>query len=225
VTQFYEVGGHIRDEFLGIKSKDIDYVVIADSYAAMVLEIGHRGYEIFLETPEYYTVRARGPKGPADFVWARIEGPYYDSRHPDWVKPGNLLNDLKRRDFRMNTITRTEGGQIIDPFNGRRDIDERIIRCVGRAEDRMKEDPLRMLRAIRFSITKDMSLDPHIIDILYTYDITLKGVSEERIREELYKCFKHNTYLSLSFVRRFPHLFAHIFTKTSLWLEPTMKGR
>lgn len=200
MIKFFEVGGCVRDELMGVKSKDIDFAVEAPSFEAMRQAILDRGGKIFLESPEFFTIRARDKKlGPVDFVLCRKDGVYKDGRHPESVEIGTLRDDLSRRDFTMNAIAKDEDGNFIDPFNGQADIKNRIIRCVGNAEDRFGEDALRIIRAIRFSITKNMAMDHDIVACLMKSQIVmqLRAVSTERIREELLKCFAHDTFETL----------------------------
>ena len=123
---FFEVGGCVRDSLLGRNTKDIDFTVVAPSFGAMRQHLLNEGFTIHVENPEFQTIRCGVPEGhvlrkrtkDADFVWARHEGPYSDGRHPDWVEPGTLLDDLERRDFTVNAIARGVDGHIIDPFDG-----------------------------------------------------------------------------------------------------------
>ncbi len=102
MVKIYLVGGSIRDQLLGLKSKDLDYAVEAGSYEEMRDYIKENG-KIFLETPEYLTIRAHLKNGePADFVLCRKDGEYSDGRRPDKVTPGTLYDDLARRDFTVN---------------------------------------------------------------------------------------------------------------------------
>ena len=108
----YQVGGSLRDECLGRPCKDFDFSVEAPSYEAMREHLVQDGYTIFLEKPEYLTIRARFPKGHpqervcADFVLCRKDGFYSDGRRPDTVEPGTIYDDLARRDFTMNAMAR-----------------------------------------------------------------------------------------------------------------------
>src|SRR5688572_15396559 len=117
VVKAYEVGGDVGDRLMGLKNpKDLNYTVEAESYDEMVAWIKTQG-TIFVEQPQYWTVRAHlSGKRPADYVLARKDGQYSDGRRPDSVKPGTLLDDLKRRDFTMNAIAIGESGEYIDPF-------------------------------------------------------------------------------------------------------------
>lgn len=228
-VKFYLVGGAVRDKFLGLDSKDKDYAVEADSYFDMVNEIGNRGGEIFLEKPSFATVRAKMPVlGCADFVLCRKDGYYSDGRRPDSVAPGTLIDDLSRRDFTVNAMAMDEDGNLIDPFNGKDDLlIKQILACVGNAEERFKEDSLRMLRAIRFFTTKRLGLSSEICMCLNNPKMVnlLENVSVERIREELYRCFIHDTENTILTLNCFPLIRDFVFKKTSLWLEPTLKER
>lgn len=238
----FEVGGCVRDELLGLHSKDIDFAVEAESFEAMTMWLLNQGFEIFLSTEEFFTIRARFPRnfeGPAewkrltaDFVLCRKDGPSTDGRRPDFVEPGTIEDDLARRDFTVNAMARLAftgttwitSGEVIDPHHGRVDLSHQHIRFVGDPMERLREDGLRALRAIRFAVTKGFNLDPSVVCALQeaeTHDL-LRGVSAERIREELHKAFKFNTphtlelLTTLGFIRE---LFSD-----GLWLEPTLKA-
>lgn len=225
MIKFYQVGGSVRDKFLGQKSKDIDYSVEAPSYEAMRAEIIRRGGQIYLETPEYFTIRAKMPgMGDADFVLCRKDGDYSDNRRPDTVTVGTLYDDLSRRDFTMNAIAIAEDGTVIDPFGGEIDISRRLICCVGKPADRFNEDYLRILRAVRFSITKEMGINPDILDFFtndYIYKI-IDSCAEDRIRDEFMKMFRASTYATLKFMHKYPAFYI-LFNRdeTNLWLKPT----
>lgn len=222
--KFYKVGGCVRDAILGIPSKDIDYSVEAPSYAAMREEIAKRG-KIFKEDEEFFTIRAIINKEAADFVLCRKERDYSDGRHPDAVEIGTLDDDLARRDFTMNAIAQKDDGTYYDPHDGIRDIKFGLIRCVGEAKDRFKEDSLRMLRAIRFSITKQFALDGEIKRCLDDVELVglLANVSMERVREELNKAFKCDTLATLHLLATYPYIQHQIFHQKRLWLESTLK--
>lgn len=219
--KIYEVGGCIRDRLLGVVSKDVDYAVEAPSWAEMKKYIASKG-TIYLETPEYFTIRAKIPAlGDADFVLCRKDGEYTDGRRPDTVDVGTIWDDLARRDFTMNAIARdVETGHFLDPFGGMADISLRRIKCVGSAKARITEDSLRMLRAIRFAITKGFEIDLEIQEILQTQFALLKNVSEDRVREEIRKAFKHDTLATLNLLSQYPEITRFIFTEFKIRLEP-----
>lgn len=163
--------------------------------------------------------------GAADFVLPRIDGSYADGRRPDSVSVGTLADDLARRDFTMNAISIDENGDYIDPYNGRDDIANRLIRCVGVAHDRFHEDALRLLRAIRFSITKGFGfhLDVHkcLMDVSLAERLA-SNVTEERKREELHRCFAADTPETLNLLRQYPLICDAVF-RGKMWLKPTME--
>jgi tRNA nucleotidyltransferase (CCA-adding enzyme) len=227
MAKFYQVGGCVRDMLMGHKSKDIDFVVEAASYDAMKAAVIERGCDIKLEKPEYLTIRAVCPQhGGVDFVLARKDGNYYDGRRPETVEAGTLFDDLQRRDFTCNAIAMHEDGTLIDPYCGALDIASGILAAVGNARDRFEEDKLRILRALRFAITKNFILDHEIIKYIKNEPASgyFTGVSVERVREELNKCFKFNTLTTLLMLERFPAYRSKLFfTFPDLKLEATLK--
>lgn len=223
--KFYKVGGCVRDAILGVQSKDIDFSVEAPSYEAMHAEIAKRG-KIFTEDKSFFTIRAIINGEAADFVLCRKERGYSDGRHPDLVEIGTLDDDLARRDFTMNAIAIAEDGTYYDPHDGIKDIKYGLIRCVGVAADRFREDSLRILRALRFSITKRFTLDSEIKKCLEDVELVnlLANVSVERVRDELHKAFKCDTLATLHLLASYPYIQHQIFHQKNLWLEPTLKG-
>ncbi len=223
VAKYYLVGGAVRDSFLGKNSKDKDYAVEAESFEAMRSDITAKGGKIFLEKPEFLTICARFGRDTADYVLCRKDGAYSDGRHPDQVEIGTIRDDLARRDFTMNAIALDEEGKLIDPFGGYADIHMKIIRCVGDV-GRLEEDALRMVRAIRFAITLDFEMNEDIrIFVRHNAD-KLRQISQERVREELTKCFAHDTILTLSMLMQYPGI-AGVAFEGKMWLKPTFEER
>lgn len=225
-AKFYLVGGAVRDELLGIKAKDLDFAVEAESYSAMKQAVLERGGKIFLETPEFFTIRANVPKlGVADYVLCRKDRGSADGRHPDTVEVGNLLDDLSRRDFTINAMALDERGFLIDPFDGVQDLKDHVLRTVGLAEERFNEDYLRILRAVRFAVTKKMTLHDDIIECFddITMVMNINKVSVERIREELGKAFAFDTYRTMTMFRDFPYLNYVFEAFPGFWLKPTLE--
>lgn len=250
--KFYEVGGKIRDELLGLTNKDVDYVAVPRGY---LLDAGcgspdgtitplytaedmfrklegflrSEKFEIFLVTPECYTIRAKFPEGykyqgVADFVMARKEVGYIPGTRTPIVEPGNLYDDLSRRDFTINAMAKDpDTGEIIDYFHGKHDITNALIRTPLDPVTTFDDDPLRILRAIRFAVTKRFTIEQTTWQamVFYDYDAKMSVVSEERIREELIKCFRCDTIRTLTYLDYLPRLRDYIFKKTNLWLKPT----
>lgn len=223
--RMFKVGGAVRDGLLGIKSKDIDFAVEAPSFEAMQEHVTKTCKQVFLIKPEFLTIRALHKElGAVDFVMCRKDGIYSDGRRPDSVEPGTILDDLKRRDFTVNAMAIDEEDNLLDPFNGQEDLKNKLIRCVGSAEERFNEDSLRILRAIRFSITKGFGLDDEIWDILFSPKIwvpKLESISQERIQQEIHKCLAHDTVQTLDFLRSISRLWTTAIFSQGLWLKPT----
>ena len=250
--KLYEVGGCVRDRLLGIKSKDIDYSfeftekfinMVPKSaatptlfYITMNNMLKNEGFEIFLETLDCFTTRARFPKGhqhegiTADFVMCRketYENP--ESRQPT-VSIGTLYDDLLRRDFNVNAIAQDEDGNLIDPFNGQEDLENMVLRCPVDAQTSFMDDPLRMIRALRFIVTKGFNPDEDIIKAFENEDIWAKFdtvVSRERVRDELFKMFCANTYDAMNVLSRYlnPEILKYRVFKEDIWLKPTTTKR
>lgn len=245
-VKLYEVGGYVRDSLLGIQSKDVDFAVeCAKGWGGMLRWLNDQGFKVFLETPEYLTARAQFPRDwvddhpwlrqgkngvmTADFVLCRKEGEYTDGRRPDEVEPGTLEDDLARRDFTVNAIARDfETRELIDPHEGVYDLEDMRLRCVGSAEERFTEDALRILRALRFKITRGFGWDNDIARAWTSRWLPplLASVSTERVREELTPCFKTDTLKTLRLIgvgHGTPAMREAIF-RDGLWLKPTMEG-
>lgn len=228
MVKFYKVGGVVRDQLLGIPSKDLDLAVEASSYGEMKGAILERGGEIFLERPEFFTIRGRLPEvGAADFTLCRKDGFYSDQRRPDSVSVGTIYDDLSRRDFTCNAIAQDEDGKYIDPYDGQGDIEFKMLRAVGSPHDRFKEDPLRILRAVRFAITKSFIFDDELHDILTNNRAVvrlIKSVAKERVYEELKKCYLFDTRLTLMFFDYYSYVERVIFENFPIKLEPKIVG-
>lgn len=227
--KLYQVGGSVRDELLGVPCKDYDYAVEAESFTIMYEALLMMGVEVYLAKPEFLTLRGKWQGKSADFVLARKDGSYYDGRHPDTVEPGTIYDDLSRRDFTVNAMAKDiQTGLILDPHNGMIDLRGKVLRTVGTAQARFSEDGLRMLRALRFAITKGMTLDMNIVECLTHrsfWEPRLGGVSVERIREELFKMFHFDTRKTLNMLDVYRGLRSYLFQKDALWLKPTLEGK
>jgi tRNA nucleotidyltransferase (CCA-adding enzyme) len=224
----YEVGGSIRSEQLGLIPDDRDWAIEAPSYDAMKAYIVDTcGGQIYQEKPQYYTIKANIPGiGSNDYVLCREEGPYSDGRRPDWVKPGSIEKDLMRRDFTMNARARKRDGTVLDPFDGHAHTAARLIVCVGDTGQRMREDALRLLRAVRFCVTLDFIIHPDIEKCLVDsrYLKLLSSISVERMREELMKMFAPK--LTIKAIRALFHTYEALgnalFSNPRLHLKPQL---
>ena len=221
----YLVGGAVRDEVLGIPCKDLDYVVLAPSFDAMKQDLLAQGCKIFVEKPEFLTIRAKHPTlGCVDFACARKDGNYTDGRRPDSAAiAGTLEEDLARRDFTCNAMAKSlEHGRILDPFGGLRDLENCVLRAVGSARARLDEDKLRAFRALRFAVTKNLHIDHEIENAIGTLtNSSFDAVSTERIREELLKMFRVDAERSFMLLNNdFPVLW-YLIMGRGIWFRPT----
>lgn len=233
--EFFEVGGCVRDEMMGLQTKDVDFVVLAPSFDAMRGELERQGFTIHVENPEFVTIRAGVPSGhvlrertkDADFVLARKDSASGDGRRPDSVEPGTLLDDLSRRDFTVNAIARAADGTLTDPFNGASDIAKRILRFVGDAEQRISEDGLRVMRGFRFMVMKDFEPTNETLRVMTSPLAVemLSKVSTERIQGELDRMFRFDTLATLDVIsHEMPVEMRDVIFSNGLRLSATMKG-
>jgi poly(A) polymerase len=237
--QIYLVGGAVRDKILGIESKDLDYVMVLEDtlitpeagFLIMKTYMEKYGFKIFLETPEMFTIRAKFPEGHknegivGDFVLARKEIGYIEGTRKPKLMLGTLEDDLIRRDFTLNSLAEDSEGNIIDLFGGISDLKHGVLKTPLDCKITFNDDPLRIIRAIRFSITKGFIIPPQMTLVIekFNYEEKMNVVSIERIREELYKCFKHNTLETLYILNYFSNLRNYIFKNNILWLKPTLE--
>lgn len=174
--QAYLVGGCVRDLLLKTKPKDWDIATSANPE-----EIQKLFPKSFCNN-EFGTVNVEG----IEITPFRIETKYTDKRHPDKVKWAKTIEeDLSRRDFTVNAIAISK--DIIDPYNGQDDIKNKVIKAVGRPEDRFSEDALRMMRAVRFATILDWKIEPKTEKAIKNNANLLKVISKERIRDEFLK--------------------------------------
>lgn len=222
----YPVGGCVRDDILGLRSKDVDFTAVGlgpvkdleveEAFQALHGALEEEGFTIFLVSPEYATIRAMFPADTssfhfpgiktADFVLARKEGPYSDGRRPDWVAVGTLEDDLSRRDFTVNALARRADGQLIDLFGGEEDLKNGILKFVGNPRERITEDALRVMRAVRFTVTKGFRMDEETKKaIISPVSVSLlRKISEERRAAELDAMFKYSTMSALDVLGNLP---------------------
>lgn len=244
--KIYLVGGAVRDKLMGLKPKDLDYVMVLDNINISVEEgfktmenyMINEGYKIFVSHPEMYTIRAKFPKGhknekqDADFVLARREIGYEEGTRRPILQLGTLYDDLERRDFTVNAMAEDENGDIYDPFNGKEDLRLKILRTPIDAIVTFMDDPLRMIRAFRFSITKSFMVSEEVKNATSNPKVLEKlvdVVSQERIRDEFLKMFKHDSVKTMRLLVDVEQFYCKGFFDAcfgkGMWLEPTFKAK
>lgn len=179
----YAVGGCVRDTLLGRTPGDWDITT-----SAMPLEVKQLFRRTIDTGIQHGTVTVLMHGTGYEVTTYRIDGEYEDSRHPKSVTfTGNLLEDLKRRDFTINAMAYSHTNGIIDAFDGQKDLKEKRIRCVGDAKERFTEDALRILRAVRFAGQLGFQIEEETYQAIQAIAPNLQNVSKERILTELTK--------------------------------------
>lgn len=179
----YAVGGCVRDSLLGRIPKDWDITTSARPEVVKAL------FPHTIDTGiQHGTVTVMQDHVGYEVTTYRIDGEYEDARHPkNVVFTGNLLEDLKRRDFTINAMAYNDETGLVDASHGRKDLEKGIIRCVGKPHDRFGEDALRMLRALRFAAQLGFSIQEETRQAVRDLAGNLAKVSAERIQMELVK--------------------------------------
>ena len=199
-VECYVIGGFVRDKILGRETKDIDIVCLGDGIA-----LAEETAQFFNPVPQvnyfknFGTAQIKiGNPDSADaddnleieFVGARKESYNFESRKPV-VETGTLEDDQNRRDFTINAMAISLGhknfGKLVDPFNGITDIENKIIKTPLAPAETFSDDPLRMMRAIRFAAQLDFAIEIKTLEAIEANAGRIRIVSRERIADELNK--------------------------------------
>ena len=190
-TDCYVIGGWVRDQFLNRPSKDIDIVAIGSGIAlaeAVAKKLGSNCTVSFFKN--FGTAQLKFEDLEVEFVGARRESYRSASRKPI-VEDGSLDDDQKRRDFTVNalafSLNKADYGALLDPFNGLDDLQKKILRTPLAPEETFSDDPLRMMRAIRFATQLGFEIDPAAYHAIAATKDRIHIVSKERITDELNK--------------------------------------
>ena len=183
--EIYLVGGFVRDSIMGKKADDADFATNASP--GETLEVFKEFHT--LETGiKHGTVTVIINHKPFEITTYRTEKGYSDCRHPDEVSYAEKIeDDLSRRDFTVNSIAYSPSKGFVDLYNGKKDIERKIIRCVGEPEKRFTEDALRIMRALRFSSVLSFSIEEETEKAMFKCRDLLLNISKERIFIELSK--------------------------------------
>ncbi len=188
-VEAYVVGGYVRDYYLRRPSSDIDVVVVG-SGIAVAEELGKMLNTKVVVYKTYGTAMLRWRGIEVEFVGARKESYTPESRNPQ-VEPGTLEDDQRRRDFTINamawSLNGKSFGELVDPFGGMEDMEDCIIRTPCEPDTTFSDDPLRMMRAVRFASQLGFDIDDETFDGICRQAERIKIISKERIIVELNK--------------------------------------
>ena len=181
----YIVGGFVRDYILGIQSYDVDICT-----EATPIELKEIFSDALLPSEKYGSVILYYKKIRYEITTFRVDNEYINNRVPiNTEYTSDLLTDLKRRDFTINTICIDSNGNIIDLLNAKEDVKNKIIKSVGDPNKKIEEDALRILRAIRFSTILDFNIDKDLEEAIINNKKLVNNLSFFRKKEELFKIF------------------------------------
>jgi len=178
------VGGCVRDLLRGMDPHDYDVATTAIPQEVM---------EIFGDCAvptglQHGTVSVKWEGQWVEITTLRRDGVYLDGRHPSEVTfTDSLEEDLARRDFTVNAMAMGEDEEVIDPYGGRQDLAERVLRCVGEADRRLQEDALRIMRALRFASVLSFTVEEETARALRKNSVLLEQIAVERVTAELTK--------------------------------------
>ncbi len=175
--KLYEVGGKVRDELMGKTSNDVDYVIVGNTIDEVREYLIANDFIIFAFKPECNTFRCKFPK----------HHPVYPNLLADFtVVIGELIDDLRRRDFTINAIAKDiETGEIIDPLSGRDHIGYGLLVCPSDSMETLKSDPIRIIRALRFCYLFDFQLDGELHCAIMDFNVNdfFIGKPDRLVRE------------------------------------------
>lgn len=193
----YAVGGCVRDSILGRTPNDWDITTSANPLETKALF--KRTFDTGIK---HGTISVLIDKEIYEVTTFRIDGEYEDSRHPKEVTfTRELKEDLLRRDFTINAMAYNERVGLVDMYNGLDDLNNKVIRCVGKAEDRFNEDALRIMRAVRFAAQLEFDIESETKAAIIKLAPTLEKISAERIQVELVKMLvsNHPEYIKVAY--------------------------
>jgi polynucleotide adenylyltransferase/metal dependent phosphohydrolase len=180
----YIVGGCVRDELLNRKNFDIDITTTAKPDE--IKEV-FKNYRIIDIGAKFGTIKVLDKENEYEITSMRCESGYSDKRHPEKIAFTNdIIKDLQRRDFTINAMAK-RNGEILDLFDGKKDLENKIIRAVGNPDNRIKEDVLRSLRAVRFATSLDFNIEENLKSAIRKHAASIDAISKERVQVEINK--------------------------------------
>ena len=179
------VGGCVRDSIIGVTPNDYDITTSASPDEIMDI---FKEYRIIETGIKHGTITLIKNNSEYEITTYRIDGDYNDNRRPDYVEfTKDITKDLERRDFTINAMAYNHKVGLVDEFEGIKDLDRKLIKTVGIADERFNEDSLRIIRAVRFSSKLGFNIEHETLTSIYKNMNLIKNVSVERIQQELNK--------------------------------------
>ena len=231
----YVVGGCVRDALLGLTPHDYDICTAATPEQMQQLFSDH---QLVLSGLKHGTVSVVVDRELVEITTFRTEGEYLDNRHPQWVRfVDRVEEDLARRDFTVNAMAYSPSRGFADPFGGRADLEKGLLRAVGDPEQRFREDALRILRGVRFSVRYGLQVEEKTQQAMFNLVSLMDHLARERVFEELCKLLTHvkaadllrfapvlvqavpELAPSLGFDQRSPHHAYDVYTHTAYVVE------
>ena len=204
------VGGCTRDSLMGEIPHDWD---ICTSATPDEIQTVFKGFRMLLMGLKHGTIVVIIEKEDIEITTYRIDGAYSDGRRPDDVCfSRNLIEDLKRRDYTQNAIFFNEVQGIIDPFNGISDIQNKVLKCVGNSDLRLKEDALRIIRGLRFAAKLGFQVEEYTKRAMFNNKELLSNISQERITVEFVKLLQGQNAMNV--LDEFQEIIAYIIPET-----------
>ena len=201
----YAVGGCVRDDCLGLTPHDFDLCTSAlpDQTEAVFAD-----RRLVLAGKKHGTVSVVTEGAVVEITTFRTEGDYRDNRHPDWVAfVPDVESDLSRRDFPINAMAWSPRRGYADPFGGREDLKNKVLRAVGDPVQRFREDSLRILRGVRFAVKYGLTVEPETEKAMFSQAGLMDNLARERVFDELCKLLPLVTAEDL---RRFAPILANV---------------
>lgn len=217
--EVFAVGGGVRDSLLGKEPDDWDLCTSATP-DEMINAL--KNYTTIPTGLKHGTITVKSDNRFIEITTYRSDGEYSDCRHPNNIKfVKSLEEDLKRRDFTINAFAYNQKGDIIDLFNGRQDLENKIIRCVGVPDKRFKEDALRIIRALRFAAVLGFDVESNTEKALFENINLLSEISAERILAELKKIILSS---NPDIIQKYKSVFEYVFGVTLIEKDISMIG-
>ena len=187
----YAVGGCVRDWLMGLTPQDYD---LSTAATPDQIKTVFAGQPMVLAGEKHGTVGIITDAGVVEITTFRTEGDYPDNRHPDRVEfVTSIEEDLSRRDFTVNAMAWSPGRGLVDPFGGREDLKNRILRAVGQPDTRFREDSLRILRGVRFAVRFRLTPEKKTLDAMVQLSGLMENLARERVFSELCKLLPQST--------------------------------